>query len=99
MRTILHLGLSHQSAATLWNRLDQRNQALQRLGTRYRAAAPSKGLLGFVHAGPGFTDADFDALGEQLPRHLALPELEMILLSVFLHDDWPTQRCVLGVTL
>lgn len=98
VRTVLRLDCSHQTAATTWNRLDQRDAALQRLGTRYRAS-PSKGLLGFVHAGPEFTIHEYDALGEQLSTHLNLPELEMMVLSVFLHDDWPAQRCVLGVTL
>lgn len=98
VRTVLRLDRSHQTAATTWNRLDQPDAALQRMDSRYRASR-SKGLLGFVHAGPGFTIHDYDALGEQLSTHLALPELEMMVLSVFLHDDWPAQRCVLGVTL
>ncbi len=98
VRTVLRLDRSHQTAATTWSRLDQRDAALQRLSSRYRSSR-SKGLLGFVHAGPGFTIQDYDSLGEQLPARLALPELEMMVLSVFVHDDWPAQRCVLGVTL
>ncbi|EIC19621.1 hypothetical protein [Thiorhodovibrio frisius] len=86
-----------RTAATVWHRPDQRERALQRLRQRGLAHPPGD-LLAFVHAGKGLSIQEFFDLMGELEMRLPVREEAVLVASGFLHEDWPRDRRVLGVT-
>jgi hypothetical protein len=85
-----------RTAATLWRRPDQRERALDRL--RHRGLAnPAGNMIAFLHAPQGMSIVEFVDLMQALGRHLPLAEEAELVATVFLHDDWPRDRRLLGV--
>ncbi|WPL15752.1 hypothetical protein Thiowin_00669 [Thiorhodovibrio winogradskyi] len=86
-----------RTAATLWHRPDQRERALQRLRQRGLVHPPGD-LLAFVHAGKGLSIHEFFDLMDELEMRLPVRDEARLVASGFLHEDWPRDRRVLGVT-
>jgi hypothetical protein len=93
----LSAGKRLRTAATLWNRPDQRERALERLRQRW-LAHPTGDMLAFVHAPKGMGIIEFADLMHELRRRLPLVEDARLVETAILHDDWPRDRRVLGVT-
>lgn len=97
IRECLSAGKRLRTAATLWNRPDQRERALERLRQR-GLAHPTGDMLAFVHAPKGMGIIEFADLMHELRRRLPLVEDARLVETAILHDDWPRDRRVLGVT-
>lgn len=96
VRDSLHSGSILRTAATVWSRPSKGERAVRALRDRLQPAHGG-GVLAVLHVSPGATMDEIDWLGDQIRE--CLPDVAMAVVTLFLHDDWPQGRRVLGLTL
>lgn len=96
MRALLRAGPQARTTAVRWNHAPILPAAVANACLPLRPPQDGGAALAWIHTGPGFSMREFDALGEQLRRHL--PKAQLLVADIH-HAGWRKGRRTLSLTL